>query len=327
MMLVRSARHLAKSDKLFGGMDAWKYLLRGLLTYRTSQRWASYLLRHEQCLQLLQLQPRLLFKLQRPYLRKKVCIKQKLEWLREHYGWMLAQWPWTFVLRLYQQRGIELACMTGDSGEHYRLLLRPTEQCDKEGDLLLALECNEQPLAFLSFSIHRCNDAWVANIGCLQGPRPELGREAVKLATQDMYGLRPKQAVLTALYALTSGYRIRQLHAVSNDSHIYQARMRRNKRVSADYDSFWTEMGGQRLGDSFHLLGTLPRKAVIDIPSRKRSQYRRRHELEDKMIAELRSNLPGCDPMQAVYSYVSVDATEPNLQTIQLPPVLELAAI
>ncbi|HEY9104900.1 VirK/YbjX family protein [Chitinimonas sp.] len=327
MLLFRSALLLAKRDKLFGGKDAWKYLLRGLATYPWSRRWVNYLYQHEQCLQLLQLQPRLLFKLQRPYLRKQVCMNRKLDWLRAHYGWMLANWPWAFVQRLYQQRQAELAVLTGDSGEHYRLLLQPTERCDKEGDLLLLLEHREQPLAFLSFTIHREGEGWVANVGCLQGPCPSLGREAVKAATQDLHGLRPKQAVLTALCALTTGYGIDQIHAVSNAGHIYQAKTRRSKRISADYDSFWAEMGGVLQGESFHLPPTLPRKLVADIPSRKRAQYRRRHEVEDRMIAALRENLPGCQPA-GVFRHQAAEASEPALQTIQLPvpPVTAPAA-
>lgn len=326
MLLLRSALLLAKRDKLFGGKDAWKYFFRGLVTYPWSQRWLQYLYQQEQHLQLLQLQPRLLFKLQRPYLRKQVCMNRKLDWLCAHYGWMLARWPWAFVLRLYQQRQVELAVLTGDSGEHYRLLLQPTERCDKEGDLLLVLEHKTEPLAFLSFTVHREGDEWVANVGCLQGPCPSLGREAVKAATQDLHGLRPKQAVLTALCALTTGYGICHIHAVSNAGHIYQAKLRRSKRISADYDSFWAEMGGELQGESFHLPPTLPRKSVADIPSRKRAQYRRRHEIEDRMIAALRASLPGC-ASAAVFRYQQAEAAEPSLDTIQLPlPVASLAS-
>ncbi|WP_179958378.1 VirK/YbjX family protein [Chitinimonas arctica] len=313
MPLFQSARLLAKPNRLFGGKDAWKYLFRSLPIYPWSRHWANYLLKHDKFRQLLQLQPRLLFKLQRPYLRKEVSIEQKLSWLREHYDWLLAHWPWTFLHKLYQLGRIELARIGGEDGQPvYHLVLRPTDQCDKEGDLMLVLECAHQPLAIISFTVHRVGAEWVVSIGCLQGPRPELGREAVKIATQQMHGLRPKQAVLTALYALAAGYGIGRLHAVCNDSHIYQTRWRRRNRIAADYDSFWREMGGSRVDDSFHLPDRLARKAVADIPSRKRAQYRRRHQLEDSMIASLQTVLPACDRSRPIFTQAIIDQTGPS---------------
>lgn len=320
MTIFQSAQLLVEPDSWFGGKDAWKYLLRSFTIYPWSQRWARYLTEHEHGKQLAALQPQLLFKLQRPYLRKQVSTSQKLTWLRQHYGWMLSQWSWPFVHQLYKQGGIELARIPAERGEHYQLMLRPTARCDKEGDLMLVLEQGQEPLAFISFTLHRINKEWVANIGCLQGPRPDLGRDAVKLATQAMHGLRPKQAVLTALYAFTNGYGIDRVLAVSNESHVYQARNRRRERVSADYDSFWLEMGGERMGDSFALRSRMPRKAVEAIPSRKRAQYRRRHELEDTMIADMRQTLPGANPAMPTFgpAVELVQQDEPTLNTVQL---------
>lgn len=321
-MIFQSAQLLSQPDSLFGGKDVWKYLLRSLTSYSSSREWASYLTEHEHGRQLAQLQPQLLFKLQRPYLRKQVSTAQKLTWLRQHYGWMLSQWSWPFVHRLFKQGGIALAAIPGDDGNDYALWLRPTARCDKEGDLMLTLEQGDEPLAFISFTLHRINHEWVANIGCLQGPRPEVGRDAVKLATQAMHGLRPKQAVLTALYGLTAGYGIDRILAVSNESHVYQARSRRKARISADYDSFWQEMGGERVGDSFALLPRMPRKALEAIPSRKRAQYRRRHELENTMIDALRAALPNSLRDAHAFGPAVESPTggtrEPNLDTVQL---------
>jgi uncharacterized protein VirK/YbjX len=134
---------------------------------------------------------------------------------------------------------------------------------------------------------------WLANIGCIQGPRPELGREAVKQATSDLHGLRPKQAVLVALYAMIGAYGAQGVRAVTNADHVHQARWRSRSKVAADYDGFWTEMGGVQVGNSFELPTRLARKTVAEIPSKKRAQYRRRHALEDAMISQICASLPG----------------------------------
>ncbi|WP_374353913.1 VirK/YbjX family protein [Chitinimonas sp.] len=284
---------LSRPARLFGGLGRWKYFLRGLFIYPWAQRWAEYLLTDEQGRQLLSLKPRLLLKLQRPYLRGTACVRQRLRWLMQHFGWMRQHWPWHFTQALYRNGQHRLATFSG-ANEHYTLVLQPTDKCDREGELILSLECQGESLALLSFSILRHRLDWVASVGCLQGPRADAGRERVKAATHDLHGLRPKQAVLLALYALVQHYRIAGIHAVANDSHIHKARLRSRNRVRACYDSFWEEMGGCRQGDSFVLPPQLARKELSAIASRKRAQYRRRHELEDIVLQQICAALPPC---------------------------------
>jgi uncharacterized protein VirK/YbjX len=312
--LLDSARFLARPDRLFGGKNVWKYLLRALFLYPWASRWARYLLADEQGRVLLAARPRLLLKLQRPYLRGRACVAQRLHWLIQHYSWARTHWPWQFTEALYSDGERQLALVQGASDE-YRLLLRPTDKCDREGELILALERDGATLALVSFAIHRHGHDWVANIGCLQGPPADVGREAVKAATQDLHGLRPKQAVLTALYGLARCSGIRRIHAVSNSGHIHRARWRSRGNIQACYDSFWTEMGGEPRGDSFWLPEQLARKTMLDIPSRKRAQYRRRHALEDSLIAQIADALPaGCSDHAVFVASQHVAAANGTLQ-------------
>lgn len=315
MSLLKTARLLAKPHRILGGADPLKYLLRSCTALPTAQRWATFLLSNATLHELAKARPLLLFKPQRPYLRNNAPSQQKLTWLQDHFNWMLEQWPAAFLLPMYRQRGIELLTITGTSGKTYPLVLRPTEQCEKEGELKLVLMDQQKPLTLIGFTIYRQGNQWVADIGCLQGPRPSLGRDAVRNATHDMYGLRPKQLVLTALYALLTAYGIKTLRAVANDSHVYQAHAKKNERVSANYDSFWEEMHGIRPPDSnsYLLPPRMARKCMSEIASKKRAQYRRRQELEDKMIASLRAALPTTDANQAVFS-VHAEAAQADPQ-------------
>ncbi|MBV8656660.1 MAG: DUF535 domain-containing protein [Burkholderiales bacterium] len=292
--LFESARFLALPDQLLGGKQFWKYLVRGALLYPWTSRWANYVLADSQLRSMVARKPCLLFKLQRPYLRKRAGIAARLGWLRDHYDWTRRNWTGAFAESLYEQGAITLATLQGDQARAYQIVLTPTGSFDREGELVLSLETEGQRVAVVSFTVHRHEGEWVVDIGCLQGPRPELGRDAVKTATGDLHGLRPKQAILVALYAFASGYGLRRIQAVSNQGHIYMARWRRRSNISADYDGFWAEMGGMAEGDSFRLPTRMARKTLEEIPSRKRAQYRRRHLLEDTMIAQIRDALPGC---------------------------------
>jgi len=292
--ILESARYLSKPEQPLGGKAVWKYLLRSAVHFRGSQRWASFLLEDGARRQMLRLQPRLLLKPQRPYLRKDASAEQRIRWLMDHYRWVRETWSAEFALGLYQARCLQIADIEVEGGAGYQLVLRPTCKFDREGELLISLETNGLPLAVVSFSMVRNDLDWVASIGCLQGASPELGREAVKAATADLHGLRPKQAVLLALYAFARGYGVERIVAVGNEDHVHMARRASRDKVVADYDGFWLEMGGEAIGDSFVLPRRMARKSGDEIPARKRAQYRRRQTLEDGMVVQIRAALPDC---------------------------------
>ncbi|MGQ5522020.1 VirK/YbjX family protein [Chitinimonas sp. PSY-7] len=291
MSIIRASSLLAQPNRLLGGKNRWKFLLRSLSHYPLAMGWAKLIQSDPRLTELVTKQPHILLKLQRPYLRASVPTAQKLSWLREHYYWMLFHWPWQFVQAMYRQGEAELAQLNCEDNL-YRVVLRPCERCSKEGELALYFERNGETLAFLAFSVHRVGKHWTVNIGCLQGPSPELGLELVKTATKECHGLRPKQAVLIALYALIRHHGVQQTVAACNSSHIYQHSTRRNQRVTADYDSFWQEMGGVPNYAGFDLPVLLCRKSVAEIASKKRAQYRRRHQLEDQLVAAIQATLP-----------------------------------
>ncbi|PHV10951.1 VirK/YbjX family protein [Chitinimonas sp. BJB300] len=291
MPIIRTSLLLAQPGRLLGGKHIWKYLFRSLAHHHHAMNWARYIQADARLTELAASQPHILLKLQRPYLRANVPTADKLNWLCDHYYWMLAYWPWDFVQVMYRQGEVELARI-GAQENHYRILLGPAERCSKEGELVLYLERNGETLAFLAFSVHQCDKHWTVNIGCLQGPSPEMGLELVKTATKELHGLRPKQAILVALYALMRHQGVERTIAASNRTHIYQHSARHNQRITADYDSFWQEMGGVATETGFDLPTQLWRKSVAEIASKKRAQYRRRHELEDQMVSAIRAALP-----------------------------------
>jgi uncharacterized protein VirK/YbjX len=69
--------------------------------------------------------------------------------------------------------------------------------------------------------------------------------------------------------------------------------------VHADYDAYWAELGGVADGSAWRLPAHLGRKAVEDIASKKRSQYRRRHALEDLLVEPVQAMVrPGFDKLE-----------------------------
>jgi hypothetical protein len=128
--------------------------------------------------------------------------------------------------------------------------------------------------------------------------------------------------VLLALYALVRGYGLGGIHAVTNASHIHQARWLSRNKVQADYDQFWGEMGGVRDRSGYVLPDCMARKTLAEIPSRKRAQYRRRHELEDALISQIQAALPDCTHPSPIFHSRLV---EPAANTISGGDIAQLA--
>jgi uncharacterized protein VirK/YbjX len=118
------------------------------------------------------------------------------------------------------------------------------------------------------------------SIGCVQGGKAGGTLEAIRHATRELHGLRPKQLLVTLVRQLGWQFGCRQMLLVSNANRVVRSAARKG-RVLADYDQLWTEMGAQRRADGDFELPCMPVQApdMEAIPSKKRSEARKRHEM------------------------------------------------
>jgi uncharacterized protein VirK/YbjX len=298
MKLFTAIKLLRRSKQPPTPFETVKYLLRGLFSPVSHSAWNRYLLASPVGQARVQAQPQLVWKLQRSYLSRGTNVQCKLEWLRQHHDWVARHWPADQVAQVYLPGGLVLAELPLAPGEvSYQLQLCMDAQFAKEGELVLSLWRCEPALdgptrdrvAALAFAIHKHHGEWVAHVGCLQGGSGSDTADLIRQATRELHGLRPKQAVVIALYAITAAYELDHVRAVTRSDHVYQSHWRRRARVQADYDAYWAELGGVADGSAWRLPAHLSRKAVEDIASKKRSQYRRRHALEDQLTDQVRA--------------------------------------
>ena len=122
-------------------------------------------------------------------------------------------------------------------------------------------------------------------IAVIQGPNFEGSKEMVKLLTKKCHGLRPAYLMVEAMKALTNvlGY-----SALWGIPHKYQNKSRivQSKRYVVDYDAIFAESAGT-LKDYWELPLHFETKNMDDIPSNKRSMYRKRYA----MLEQLRENM------------------------------------
>jgi hypothetical protein len=93
---------------------------------------------------------------------------------------------------------VVLAEACGKSGLPYEIQLRTVNMFDREGELVLQLAQAGKIIFTVAFTVAPRDGRPALNIGCIQGGKTEDAREAIRLATRDLHGMRPKQLMVSA---------------------------------------------------------------------------------------------------------------------------------
>lgn len=258
---------------------AIKLHARALTFPRLTRGWLDVLNSDQTLATLASLQPRLLHKIYRPYLTNRLDSRQRLEALADHYQFVLQHGLGPLTAQAVQS-GVELAAFMGKSGARYSIVLHAILPMEREGELVLQLRCNNALVQSVAFSFLLDGAHASVGIGCLQGPQCGAGLELARNATRDLHGLRPKNLLVRLVHQLGFAYGCSQMLMVGNDNRPVRKQLRKGK-VHADYDAFWQEMNAVRRQDGDYLLPCTPLAApdLESIPSKKRAEARRRHEL------------------------------------------------
>jgi uncharacterized protein VirK/YbjX len=97
--------------------------------------------------------------------------------------------------------------------------------------------------------------------------------------------------VLAAAGALAPWLGADGIVAASNGNHVGHSRQRR-RDVSADYDAFWTELGGcLRADGDYDLPIAPPRRSAAEVPAKRRRDWLRRTAAIDDLARQVRRSL------------------------------------
>lgn len=156
-----------------------------------------------------------------------------------------------------------------------------------EGYFAVSLRYQDQKVYDASFTLMESDRLMVASI---QGSNAENAQELIKIATKKLNGVRP-MFMLIYLFKMISAHYGLQLCGIP---HKYQAKYRfnDNTRLLFNYDDFWRENSGVMQGDYWTLSNHLELKGLEEIPSKKRSMYRKRYEMLDLLAENIRGIFP-----------------------------------
>jgi uncharacterized protein len=100
-----------------------------------------------------------------------------------------------------------------------------------------------------------------------------------------MFGMRPKGLMVRLVREIGRAYGCKQLILVGNQNRVMFHQVRTGQ-VFADYDDFWQEIGAVRRPDGEYQLACddIPVPNLLEIPSHKRSEARKRIDLTDRAV-------------------------------------------
>lgn len=278
------------------GIFRAKFLMRSMLSPLATSNYLRVLSKSPIMLQAIDAQSSLPAKIHRPYLYEGLSVSGRACRLIEHYQFIQTlSFP---VLRqiFLSSTNRTLVTLTGKHGENLEVSCR-SGTYDREGEITLNLLFNQRRLASLSFSMAQDHGMTSIIIGGLQGPNRGEGNEIdlVREATRASFGLFPKRILMEVVFILAAQMGIEQILAVSDSTHIFRNLRYRHKKKEcflASYSEFWESLKGQQRADKLYVLPLkMPRKAIEDIASKKRSEYRSRYGLMDMLEAQIINNI------------------------------------
>jgi hypothetical protein len=278
--LVRTAPGVYPDAQFKEKLNRLKYILRGIWFAKSTAALLE-VFADPRLNVLLKTFPRLVSKLQWPFLSSHATVDQKLGALRSHYAFFTDHLSAPIQEALSLGEHWPLMQLAIDEAEAIGLVLRVANY-EKEGELALSLlsRVNHELMYTLTFTIVNYSPACrEIVIGGLQGHDFTDHKSRVVSITRGMKGLRPKALLLFALQQAASVWSCNALRAVGNAVHIYSSE-RKRKDLAADYDAFWTESGGVLASDGlFDLPLVPPVRELSEIKPNKRSTYRQRYEM------------------------------------------------
>lgn len=259
-------------------MKRFRYRLRSWLHWQAVKKFESVVNKKPWLVDLLNQRANFSYPLVHRFLDKRFNTQQRFDAMCDNLTFLPEKLTALGLPPLWQQ-----AISFGEVIPDFEMRLTITDYQPMEGFWTLELvHSPSQELVYL-LTFGKVQQALL--IAVIQGPNFEGSKEMVKLLTKKCHGLRPAYLMVEAMKALTNvlGY-----SALWGIPHKYQNKSRfvQSKRYVVDYDAIFAESAGT-LKDYWELPLHFETKNMDDIPSNKRSMYRKRYA----MLEQLQENM------------------------------------
>lgn len=299
--VIKEGRKLArqgykKTDDNYRKKQIRKITLLVLFQPQFAEKWFK-ILHSEFFKPILPHRPRLYLKPFRVYMSINWKKKQRLKVIMDSYRF-ISQEKSELMRFVTASAPVTLSKFKLKDGETGKIQIWYENKFRKEGEFVLSLVLPHwgEPVFFGAIGFESLEkENYIGRIGCVQGNQ-YLDKKVEKIAQKLMFGLRPKSLILFAIQEFMSNLGIKKLYAVSQKIQVYRKRhlifLPRFHEIDFDYNQFWKESGGQPAENGWYILPVAtPRKKIKEIPSKKRSEYRKRYKMMDEIALEIKEKL------------------------------------
>ncbi|MET0068237.1 MAG: DUF535 family protein [Candidatus Thiodiazotropha sp.] len=167
----------------------------------------------------------------------------------------------------------------------------------REGMLTLNTFVGHERMFTIAFSFSSDDSGQVcALVGAIQGRRMPHIEALYRDMTRVTHGVRPRDMMVEVFQIFCRWVGVERIYAIadSHRQHKHYFYFLKNKRDSLhlDYDEVWADRGGRRCSEAFFELSTRPVFRPLEkIVSKKRSMYRKRYAMLNRLEQRLKSGL------------------------------------
>lgn len=214
-----------------------------------------------------------------PYQCSTWSAKTRLNQIVEHYN---AIENLTFRIDFPLDGALNLLDLT-DVYESLHIVLDQPKWFLREGQLVINLFLGKVRILSLAFSFARESDKVVAYVGAIQGRSFDWLLDTNREITKAMHGMRPRDFLFEQFRTFCRTLGVSKIYAVSDASRHHRNKYfdskTKSKAFTVNYDEIWIERGGVLVDSDFYAFSLTPlKKNLEEVPSKKRSMYRRRYE-------------------------------------------------
>lgn len=200
----------------------------------------------------------------------------RLHFLKSHFSILESTHRENIIHDFYTAKTEPIIFQEGDNKLSFQIIY--THDIVREGLLWLRIALNDEVLYKITFWFCEHGNQNVMCVGALQGGKATL--EVNRSFTKLFWGLRPQNMAMSVLrwYAQTIG--IEKLYTFPIDK-LWSDRIVDKENIA----EFWLEQGARVVAGSpfIELAFEIPHKAMNEIPTRKRSMYKKRYDFLDRL--------------------------------------------
>lgn len=175
-------------------------------------------------------------------------------------------------------------CLTLLVLDNFKVELQMNRVSRHEGFWAVSIkDLDGKAISNLSFGFLDKKTILIASIQGIKDPSRNI-LELNKQLTKEAFGLRPQNLLVASIQTLCFAWGINNLVGIDPKHQVKRKINTERQGFKFDYVGFWAELGAAKNFSGYWTLSNkAPIKEITDVPTHKRSQYRRRNQLLDSL--------------------------------------------